>query len=95
MSHINFNWTSPTTRTDGSAIDSTITYNLYENGVKIVPNIGATNFSLLMDGKADGSYSYTVTAIDVSGRESAQSTPVQVNFYAPKSPAGLTFSLVA
>lgn len=96
MAHINFSWTAPTTLADGTALSDKITYNLYENGTKIVPDIAATNFSLLMDGKVAGVYTYTVTTTDsATTLESVQSVPVKVSFVSPQSPTGLSYTFSA
>lgn len=90
MGHLNFSWEAPTTKEDGSGLTSPLTYNLYEDGVKIVGDIAATNFSLTMEGKEYKTYSYTATAVDtVTGLESKQSNPVGVSYAPPKPPAGL------
>lgn len=96
MSHLLFNWVAPTTHEDGSAISTTLTYNLYEDTVKIVPNIGALSFSLLMDGKSYKSYSYYLTAVDSStGLESKPSPTVTAAFIPPKPPTGFSYSFTA
>jgi len=95
MTHLNFSWSAPTTYENGATITDSLTYNLYENGSKVVTDIAALNFSLVMDGKSPGVYTYTVTAVDVAtSLESVQSAPVQVSFIAPKSPENFVYTLV-
>lgn len=86
MAHLNFEW-------DASPTPGVETYNLYENGEKIVSDIGVLNFSLLMDGKANGEYSYYVTA-QIGKQESAPSNTVTTNFIVPEAPMNLRASLV-
>jgi len=90
MGHLNFSWEAPTTKEDGSGLTSPLTYNLYEDGVKIVGDIAATNFSLTMEGKEYKTYSYTATAVDtVTGLVSRHSPALEVAYLPPKPPAGL------
>ena len=68
-----------------------ITYNLYENNEKIVTDIAQLMFSLLMDGKDEGEYSYYVTAYDnLTKLESPPSNIISVNFTVPAAPTGLS-----
>ena len=86
MAHLNFTWS-----TSVDAAHPNLTYTLYENGAPIVPNIGELTFSLLMDGKADATYRYWVTAVDPAAtgalHESAPSNEVDINFVAPVAPS--------
>ena len=87
MASLNFSWSH-----DAPA---DLTYNLYENGEKVVSDIDVLNFSLLMDGKDVGDYQYYVTAVStVTKLESAPSAVLTVNFTRPAAPHGLTASLV-
>jgi len=86
MAHLNFEWDA----SPSAGVDS---YNLYENGELIVPDIGVLNFSLLMDGKPEGSYDYYVTAVDADrGLESAPSNTVTADFFVPAAPTNLAVS---
>lgn len=83
MASLLFNWSNPNTQP--------VTFNLYENGVQVVSDIGQLSFSLLMDGRPEGEYSYYVTAYDPSTKlESVPSETVTVNFIVPASPTGLS-----
>jgi len=82
MAHLNFKW--------DYAAPQGITFNLYEDGNKIVEDIGQLDFSLLMDGKPDGHYDYEVTAFDTqTHRESVPSNSVGVDFFVPAEPTNL------
>ena len=89
MARLNFQWTAPTTRTDGSALGATpITYRLYEDGAEVVRNIAEPYFTLTDIGL--GSKVYTVTSFDeTTGLESVPSDPVTVNFVKPQAPTNL------
>ena len=85
MAHLNFAW-------DHSAPNN-LEYRLYEDGAMIQDNIAVLNFSLLMDSKPYNTYSYHVTAVDLTtGLESAPSGSVTVNFTIPAAPTGLSAS---
>ena len=85
MANLNFTWNHDA--------PNNLTYNLYENGEKIVSDIAVLNFSLLMDGKAEGNYNYYVTAVDTTTKlESAPSATLPVNFTKPSAPTGLAAS---
>lgn len=84
MAHLNFSW-------DPSPTPGVESYNLYEDGIKIVPDIGVLNFSLLMDGKPNGEYSYYVTA-QIGSQESVPSNTVTANFIVPEAPLNLEAS---
>lgn len=59
-------------------------YNIYENGTKIA-NTTATNY-VVSGLSGSTTYSFTVTAVDTVGNESAQSTPVTVTTSAAPPP---------
>ncbi len=87
MASLSFSW-----RHDNPA-GSKITFNLYENGELAVDGIAQLQFSLLMDGKPHGEYSYYVTATDSKTKlESDPSESVSINFMVPASPDGFTAS---
>jgi len=88
---IRINWVAPTQNVDGSPIPdpSVLTYRLYEDGELAVDDIGALNFELLMEGREQRAYTYTVTAVRL-GLESAQSNPVTANFISPTAPTSVT-----
>ncbi len=91
--HLDFSWQAPTTYTDGSVLDHNLTYNLYEDNIKIVSDIAVLNFSLLMDGKASKTYNYNVTAVDTTTHlESGMSNTLSISFLVPKGPTGLSAS---
>lgn len=71
------------------ASTNAVSYNLYRNGVKVV-NTASTSFSDT-GLTASTSYSYTVSALNSSGIESAQSAPVS----ATTSPSGGTAGVFA
>lgn len=66
-------------------------FRLYEDGEMAVDNIGQMNFELLMAGKPQGEYVYTVTAVRF-GLESQHSEPVTANFTRPAAPTGFSAS---
>ena len=72
---------------------SEVNYRLYEGGELAVDNIAEPNFSLTMDGKEYGDYSYYVTAVR-NGLESPPSNTVIVNFTLPEAPTNLQFGWV-
>ena len=87
MKSITFNWEhqSPTG----------LVFRLYEDGVMIVDNIGAMNFTLSMDGNADGVYAYYLTSFDTTTKlESVPSETVNINFIPPQAPTGFVGSLI-
>jgi hypothetical protein len=88
---IRINWEAPTENTDGSSIPdpSVLTYRLYEDGALAVDEIAALNFELLMDGREQRPYTYTVTAVRF-GLESPQSEPAVANFTVPTAPTNVT-----
>ena len=87
MAHLNFNW-------DHSA-PTNLEYRLYEDGAMIGDNIGVLNFSLSMEGKQPNTYSYYVTAVDLTTKlESVPSGAVSINFTLPSPPTGLVASLI-
>ena len=88
---IRINWQAPTENVDGSAIPdpSVLTYRLYEDGKLVVDEIAALNFELLMEGREQKAYSYTLTAVRF-GLESPQSEPAIANFIPPTAPSGVT-----
>ena len=87
MASLNFTWSS------GNPDGSPITYNLYEDGAKVVSDIAQLTFSLLMDGKDFGSYDYYVTSYDTTTKlESIPSETLTVNFTIPSAPTGLSVS---
>lgn len=88
MSKLEFSWTYSDT-THPSAF-----FRLYENTKMVVDNIGELKFSLLMDSKTPGVYSYYITAVEPSSLlESIPSATVSVNFTKPAAPTGLKVSL--
>jgi hypothetical protein len=93
-----FSWGAPTGRTDGTQLTADeinkLNYRLYEDGALVVDDIGVLNFELLMNDKAEGTYSYTVTAV-LYGLESAHSEPALVNFIRPAAPTNLIAEWVA
>jgi len=69
-------------------------FRIYENGAMIIDHVGALNFTVLMDGKAQGIYKYSATAVDKHTLlESDHSNEVAVNFTKPAAPTGLKASL--
>ena len=72
-----------------------LVFRLYEDGIMIVDNIGAMNFTLSMEGKADGVYAYYLTSFDTTTKlESVPSETVNVNFIPPQAPTGFRGSLI-
>lgn len=97
MAHIQFSWTSSTSDEYPSLV-----YNLYEceagdsTYTKIVENLGALEFSLLMEDRPSGTYRYYVTAYDLeSTLESVPSNIVEKEYkrvpQAPKGFVGVLF----
>jgi len=87
MASLLFSWSS------GNPGNNNITYNLYENGTKVVSDIAELQFSLMMGGKEYGDYSYYLTSYDTKTKlESIPSETLIVNFTAPVSPVGFTVS---
>lgn len=87
MASLSFNWSHI------NPDDSNITFNLYENGTKVIEDISQLKFTLLMDSKEQGNYEYYVTAFDEDTRlESIPSNKVSVNFTIPDAPIGLSAS---
>jgi len=69
-------------------------FRLYENGQKVVDDIGEMKFSLLMDDHAHATYSYAVTTVDADSRlESTPSNAIKIPFFPPAAPTGLQGSL--
>jgi hypothetical protein len=60
-------------------IDSRISYNLYRDGRKIFTQLGTPMFSVAEQYFPVNPGRYTVTAVDTSGNESAQSAPFTVS----------------
>lgn len=87
MAKISFVWDS---NPEEEGVDY---YQLYEDGVLAVDNIAATNFDLIMDGKDQGAYLYSVAAVNEFG-VGPQSDPVSVNFILPSQVTGLQFTVV-
>ncbi len=84
MASLQFTWSDTNESTN-------ITYNLYENSTNVVSDIGQLMFTLLMDGRPEGVYSYYVTAYDtVTKLESVPSESVDINFIVPAAPIGLS-----
>jgi large repetitive protein len=77
----------PGTTTTASGVTS---YRLYRNGALVATVAGTIAIDSTL--ATDGSYSYTVTALDAAGNESAASTPVTVVYDTrpPPTPASLT-----
>lgn len=95
MATITFSWTKPTTRADGTELESIVplSYKLYMDDTLWVDNIGELTFSATEI--PEGPHSFSVTAFDETYRlESAKSEPVSVNFTRPAAPAGFTVSFV-
>jgi hypothetical protein len=95
---VTLTWKAPTTNTDGSSLTDLASYNVY---------MGATAANLLPVGKVTaptttfttspltvGSYTFTVTAVNLSGVESAQAalvtTTVSKPSTTPVAPTGLS-----
>lgn len=90
MKKLNFSWS-----TSQSEANPQVEYRLYENGEMIIDNIAELQFTLLMTDKEPDTYAYHVTATDErNGLESAPSNVVEVAFFPPVAPSGLsaTFS---
>lgn len=85
--HLKINWT----HTDPEPHQ--VTFRLYENDVVIVDNIGEMKFSLLMEGKQQGVYAYSVDAVKY-GIASDRSNSASVNFTQPTAPVDLTVSWI-
>nr|WP_237418121.1 fibronectin type III domain-containing protein [Actinomadura rayongensis] len=66
-------------------------YYVYQNGTKL-PGL-VTGTSKTISGLAAGKYSFTVSAADKAGNESAQSTPVEVTVKAPPTGGDVTYTL--
>ena len=85
MKSLSFNWNHDT--------PEGLTYNLYEDGVKVVSDIETLNFTLIMEGKEQKEYTYYVTSFDTRTKlESVPSQSVSVNFTQPSAPTGLSVS---
>ena len=67
-------------------------FQLYENDVLIVHDIGETNFTLLMEGKDYADYPYHVRTVR-DGIVSEPSNTVVVNFTQPAAPTNLRATL--
>ncbi len=94
-----FSWSAPAGRTDGTALTpeetSALTYRLYENGELAVDTIGELEFTLLMEGKPHGQYTYTATAVEaLRGLESPPTEPVIINFIPPAAPTNFVASWI-
>jgi len=85
--HLKINWT----HTDPEP--NQVHFRLYENDVMIVDNIGEMKFSLLMEGKAQGTYTYEVDAVKY-GIASDKSNSASINFTKPMAPENLAVSWV-
>jgi hypothetical protein len=88
---LHFEWKAPTTRSNGTPL-TTVFYRLFENGKKVVDNIGAPNFDLVIPDDTPAESEYQVAAVEMrSGKaiQSALSASV-VNFIKPNPPTGLT-----
>ena len=87
MASLNFTWDH-----DNPA-GSSITFNLYEDGEKVVSDIGQLSFTLLMDDKDQGSYDYYLTTFDTKTKlESIPSETLTINFTTPSAPTGFAAS---
>lgn len=84
---INLSWTRPTTRTDGSPLsaDAIAAYRLFytrdgsaasEDTVVVIDNGSATSTALTL--AVAGTYTFSITAIDSNGSESALSNAASV-----------------
>ncbi len=94
-----FNWGAPADRTDGTALTpqeiDALTYRLYENGKLAVDDIGERQFTLLMEGKPHGQYTYTATTVEaLRGLESPPTEPVIINFIPPAAPTNFVASWI-
>ena len=84
MAKIDFSWTYAP-----EADHPHVFFRLYENGQKVVDDIGEMKFSLLMDSHAHATYTYVVTAVDADkGLESTPSNSVRIPFFPPAAPTG-------
>lgn len=96
---IQFSWQAPADRTDGTALTpeeiNALSYRLHENGELAVDQIAEVNFTLLMEGKPHGQYTYTLTAVEaLRGLESPPTEPVVINFIPPAAPVGFAASWI-
>ncbi|MBI5230962.1 MAG: fibronectin type III domain-containing protein, partial [Coriobacteriales bacterium] len=77
-----------------NAVDGAATYSVYRDGTRIASGLTAAGYSD-NDAVTGTTYSYTVTALDAAGNESAQSaaaSAASADDLAPAAPAGLTAS---
>jgi hypothetical protein len=81
-------WSAPSTNTDGSAISGALTYNVYQNAVKVQSGVAGTSATVTSGLTAGSTQCFTVSAIE-SGVEGAQSLPACVTLQAltPNAPA--------
>lgn len=91
MASLNFTWTKPATREDGSPLgDSELTYKLYMDGDLAVDEILEPKFTMVSI--PEGEHDFQVSAFDTKYRlESGKSPTVTVNFIKPSAPSGLEF----
>jgi len=83
MAKIGFEWSY------SDANHPSVFFRLYENQKMVVDNIAVMNFSLLMDGKAEGTYVYNATTVDKTTLlESVPSNTLTINFSKPAAPTG-------
>ena len=95
MSGIQLNWQPPTTNEDGTPVSNALIYAVYENDVKIIDDLAPAEFSIDMNGRASGDYTYQVTARYGNSAESGRSDSVVVNFIVTTSaPTNLTAVLI-
>jgi hypothetical protein len=81
-----FVWNAVTTNTDGTAVTNLAGYRLYLNGVKFSVDIIAPAVTITVSGVCQAG-SYTVTAFNAAGFESAPSSPFVVSV--PSVPGSL------
>lgn len=92
---VTLTFTPPTTNTDGTAVATPLSYNLYQSTspgteVKIASGLTGSPVSISTGLKPNTTYYFTLTAVDKNGAESAQTNEVCKNF--PASVPG-TFTI--
>lgn len=75
---VQITWSAPTTRADGSALAPTEIdhYSVYEGTTKIMTTAG---LGVTVPNVTPGTHSYTLTATDTNGIESARSAQASIN----------------
>jgi hypothetical protein len=87
-------WIAPTTNTNGTAISGALTYNVYQNAVKVQSGVAGLTATVTTGLTAGSTQCFSVSAVE-AGVEGAQSLPSCVTLQAltPNAPTVPTVTI--